>query len=97
MRPSAPGLDYRVANAGLSRRLREVREELFGVHGGPLLADELGLPYRTWSNYEMGVVVPAVVLLRFVELTGANPRWLLRGEGERYSVEDRPDTTASEN
>jgi hypothetical protein len=72
--------------ASLSRRLREVRQELFGEHGGPELARRLGLPARTWYNYETGVTVPAEVLLTFIDQTGANPVWLLSGDGPRYQV-----------
>lgn len=68
----------------LSRRLREIRQEIFGDHGGPELARRLALPARTWYNYETGVTVPAEVLLGFIEQTGANPIWLLTGEGSRY-------------
>jgi SOS-response transcriptional repressor LexA len=70
--------------ASLSRRLREVRQELFGEHGGPELARRLNLPARTWYNYETGVTVPAEVLLGFIEQTGVNPTWLLNGDGPRY-------------
>ena len=70
--------------ASLSRRLREIRQEIFGDHGGPELARRLALPARTWYNYETGVTVPAEVLLGFIEQTGANPIWLLTGEGPRY-------------
>jgi hypothetical protein len=70
--------------ASVSRRLREIREEIFGEHGGPELARRLNLPARTWYNYESGVTVPAEVLLDFIEQTGANPFWLLNGQGPRY-------------
>jgi len=70
--------------ASLSRRLREIRQELFGEHGGPELARRLSLPARTWYNYETGVTVPAEVLLGFIDQTGANPIWLLSGEGAKY-------------
>lgn len=70
--------------ASLSRRLREIRQELFGEHGGPELSRRLGLPARTWYNYETGVTVPAEVLLGFIEQTGVAPMWLLTGEGPRY-------------
>ncbi len=73
--------------ASISKRLREVRQELFGEHGGPELARRLDLPARTWYNYETGVTVPAEVLLSFIDQTGANPVWLLSGEGERYRRE----------
>jgi hypothetical protein len=70
--------------ASLSRRLREIRQDLFGEHGGPELARRLNLPARTWYNYETGVTVPAEVLLAFIDQTGANPVWLLSGEGTKY-------------
>jgi hypothetical protein len=73
--------------ASISRRLRDLRQELFGEHGGPELARRLNLPARTWYNYETGVTVPAEVLLSFIDQTGANPVWLLSGEGERYRRE----------
>jgi hypothetical protein len=69
----------------LSRRLREIRQELYGDHGGPELARRLNLPARTWYNYETGVTVPAEVLLAFIELTGACPVYLTTGEGPRFS------------
>ena len=77
--------------ASLSRRLREIRQEVFGEHGGPELARRLNLPARTWYNYETGVTVPAEVLLGFIDQTGANPAWLLTGEGTRFrhSNDDR--------
>jgi hypothetical protein len=75
----------RQANRTLSGRVREIRLERFGDHGGPMLADALGLPFRTWMNYEAGVTIPAPVILRFIEVTGASPEWLLKGEGEKYS------------
>lgn len=68
----------------ISTRLREVRQELFGEHGGPELARRLGLPARTWYNYETGVTVPAEVLLSFIDQTGTNPVWLLSGGGPKY-------------
>jgi hypothetical protein len=68
----------------LSRRVREIRRELFGENGVPLLAEKLQLPTRTWLNYESGCTIPADVILRFIDLTDAHPRWLLKGEGARY-------------
>lgn len=65
----------------LARRVREVRVDLYGIHGGPLLAEALQLPFRTWHNYESGCTIPALTILRFMEVTGANPHWLLTGEG----------------
>jgi hypothetical protein len=68
----------------ISSRLREIRQEMFGEHGGPELARRLNIPARTWYNYETGVTVPAEVLLGFIDQTGTNPVWLLSGEGPKY-------------
>jgi hypothetical protein len=74
-----PGLI--IPSGVLAGRVREIRRQLFGEQGGPLLAEALGLPERTWRNYEAGVTIPAPVILRFIELCGASPHWLLTGEG----------------
>ncbi|MDB5352484.1 MAG: hypothetical protein JWN86_3731 [Planctomycetota bacterium] len=71
--------------AQISGRLRAIRQELFGEHGGPELARRLNLPARTWYNYETGVTVPAEVLLSFIDQTGTNPVWLLSGEGAKFT------------
>src|SRR5919112_978542 len=67
--------------ASLSERLRAIRAELFGERGGPELARRLGIPIRTWYNYEAGVTVPAEVMLRVIQLTSLEPTWLLSGKG----------------
>jgi hypothetical protein len=71
--------------AGLARRVREIREDLYGPHGARPLADALEIPAKTWANYERGVIIPAQVILTFIEITGADPHWLLTGQGERYT------------
>jgi hypothetical protein len=68
----------------LAERLRSIRIELFGERGGPELARHLEIPNRTWYNYEIGVTVPAEILLRFLEVTAVEPHWLLHGEGPKY-------------
>ena len=68
----------------LGERLCQVRLAWHGEHGGPTLARALGIPARTWANYEAGVVMPGQLLLAFLVLTDVEPRWLLRGEGEKY-------------
>jgi hypothetical protein len=78
-----------VGQATLAQRLREVREEMFGEDGVPLLAEALHLPARTWTNYEAGANIPARVLLRLSEVSGASPLWLLTGDGEPYPERDR--------
>jgi hypothetical protein len=66
----------------LACRIRERRKDLYGQHGLPALAEALNLPARTWLNYEQGVTMPADALLRFLEVTGTDPNWLLTGEGD---------------
>jgi hypothetical protein len=73
-------------NAVIAERVREIREELYGESGIEILARGLRLPPQTWINYERGVVMPANVVLEFLELTGADAHWLLTGEGERLTV-----------
>lgn len=68
----------------LAERLTSLRSELYGDRGGPELARQLGLPVRTWYNYESGVTVPAEVILRIIELTAVEPLWLLHGKGVKY-------------
>jgi hypothetical protein len=68
----------------LSERLRELRSEQFGERGGPELARRLGLPVRTWYNYEAGVTIPAEVVLRIIEMTAVEPMWLLHGRGPKF-------------
>jgi hypothetical protein len=83
------------ATQGLAERVREIRVERFGEGGGPLLAETLGLPERTWHNYESGVTIPALVMLRFIEATGADPRWLLTGQGKNRSTAIAPEPRVS--
>src|SRR5438270_12602737 len=68
----------------LAERLRSIRIELYGERGGLECARQLEIPNRTWYNYEIGVTVPAEILLRFLEVTSVEPHWLLSGEGSKY-------------
>ncbi len=74
----------------LAHRVKEIRQELYGENGGPLLAEALHVTFRCWLEYEEGVSIPGEVMLRFLELTNVNPRWLLAGQGPQYR--DRHDT-----
>ena len=65
------------AKLALAERLATLRLELFGERGGPEMARRLGIPVRTWYNYEGGVTVPAEVVLKIIELTSVEPVWLL--------------------
>jgi hypothetical protein len=69
---------------GLEERLRVIREDFYGVHGAQFIADALDVPRDTWMNYEQGVTIPGIVVLKLIDATGANPRWLLTGKGEKY-------------
>lgn len=84
MPPTAPGSDWLMLKTGLARRVREVREEMYGEYGGPMLADAVGVSFRTWLQYESGSTIPAHVILLFIEETRAHPHWLLTGEGQKY-------------
>jgi hypothetical protein len=65
-------------------RIRQVRMEQFGEHGILALSEAMKIPARTWENVEGGVQVPYPILLQFLEVTGADPHWILTGEGDRY-------------
>ncbi len=67
----------------LAERLAALRLDLYGERGGPEMARRLGIPVRTWYNYEGGVTVPAEVILKIIELTSVEPAFLLHGEGPR--------------
>lgn len=73
-------------NLTLARRVRQIRLERFGPNGIPTLAEALGIPEQTWSNYESGVALPGPIVLTLIEHTGVNPHWLLTGKGERYTA-----------
>lgn len=79
----------RQTKVDLARRLRLVREELYGEYGGPLMAVFLGISHLSWAEYESGEVIPGPVLLKVIEQTRVSPRWLLTGDGPRYSIPER--------
>ena len=91
MEPAPPSPDWRTIRYDLGLRLREIRLELYGEHGGPILAKELGVTYRAWHSYEVGGAIPAHLILRFLEVTLANPHWLITGEGAKYRPRDGDD------
>lgn len=72
------------ARQEIAARVRAVRERIFGERGGPELARKIGLPTRTWYNYEAGVAIPLDIGLRFLLVTGVRPHWLLTGEGSIF-------------
>jgi hypothetical protein len=44
-----------------ARRMIAVRLEMYGQHGGPLLAEALEISPRTWAHYESGVTIPGLI------------------------------------
>jgi hypothetical protein len=75
---------------GFMSRLSHARREFYGEDGIPQLALTLGIPPRTWVNFESGVVIPDTIILGFLCLTGVSPQWLLTGEGEFYAAPAKP-------
>jgi hypothetical protein len=64
----------------LARRVREIRQSVFGDHGLENLAAALDIPVKTWLNYERGVTMPAHVLLQFLQVTNTDAQSLLADE-----------------
>jgi len=77
-----------IGRGQLTGRLGEIRRDLSGEDGLEEFARGLGLPARTWQNYELGVAVPGDTILKFIVTHGVDPRWLLSGEGEKYDRRD---------
>lgn len=80
--------DWLALKNELADRVREIRREIFGEYGGPVLAEALRISFRSWRGYEQGTTIPAQVILQFIELTNAHPHWLLTGEGEKFLPPD---------
>jgi len=83
-----PERDWQAIKADVAARLREIRVALYGEHGGPLLAQALGIPFGKLHQYESGHTIPAHTILRFIEVTNAHPHWLFTGDGERFLNRD---------
>ncbi|RUL88872.1 hypothetical protein [Tautonia sociabilis] len=79
-----PRDDWMVIRSDLAGRIREIRLELYGENGGPLLASALDLPFHRWAEFESGMAMPGEIMLRFLMLTQADPHWLLTGEGPKF-------------
>jgi len=69
----------------LAERITTLRVEMFGSRGGPELARRLGIPTRTWYNYEGGITVPGEIILKIIEATSVEPMWLLHGKGPKFA------------
>jgi|GEM_PF-2793638 len=69
----------------LGNRIRTIRAEVFGNQPLEDVAECMGVGLNDWMIYEaVGEGIPAQTLLRFIERTGANPLWLLTGEGTKF-------------
>ncbi len=68
----------------VGQRIHEIRTELYGEYGIEALTQALGIPTQTWLNYERGVTMPGGMMLRFLDITGTSPHWLLTGEGDPF-------------
>ena len=69
----------------IARRLVEIRREKYGDAEMPILAATLRVPVQTWLNDEAGVKLPGETLLRFIDVSGVDPHWLLTGAGAKYT------------
>ena len=67
-----------------------MRVALYGEHGGPLLAEALGIPFVLCTATRPAATIPAHSILRFIELTGVDPHWLLTGRGTNSSMATDP-------
>lgn len=73
----------------LGGRIRQIRVERFGPNGLVELEQLSGISERTWMNYESGVTIPGLTLLKFIDLTAVAPLWLLYGNGPMYRDDRR--------
>ena len=68
-------------------RLRELRSKL--GYSQYKLANMLGLPQTTYSNYESGKAnIPDDIKLKLLELFAVNSNWLISGKGEMFLKDD---------
>jgi hypothetical protein len=67
------------AKQALATRLKALRLEIDGEHGGPEMARRLGVPARTWYDCETGESIPGEILVLLIERTEVCPAWLLTG------------------
>ena len=71
----------------LPARLAELRRDLYGEHGGPLLAMMIGISFGEWFGYEQGKPVPAGIMARLSRVTGVELGWLRTGLGEGQEID----------
>lgn len=90
-------IDAETPKFSLGERLRLIRVELFGENGIDELARLLNIESSAWQSYETRPErMPALVMLWFISVTGADPTWLLHGRGRRYRCNGRLEQAASD-
>ena len=67
----------------LAPRLREVRLAMYGENRASSWRRTSGSSPGPGSITNPAWTIPGLVILRFIDVTGVVPRWLLTGEGER--------------
>ena len=79
--------DYSTLTSEFTRRIRHIVDEKF--HGvWTHLAKKAGIPSGTFARYMKGEGIPKLEqFARIVEVTQAEPRWLLMGEGPIFRNE----------
>jgi SOS-response transcriptional repressor LexA/transcriptional regulator with XRE-family HTH domain len=84
--------------SGLSERLTQLRQGVFGARGRAAFARALGVSPSTYNYYEKGRQPPADLLARAAEVTGADMKWLLTGNGAPFpeTAEGSGDTRLSQ-
>ena len=66
-------------------RIRWLREKHFPGHGGKTqFARGLGIRLTSYVRYEQDVVPGSDIVVKMMDLTRVNPRWLINGSGPRY-------------
>ena len=70
--------------SGVSERLAELRQRIFGSRGRAAFARAIGVSPSTYNYYEKGRPPPADLLARAAEVTGADLTWLLTGRGTPF-------------
>ena len=80
--------NWQSVKSALAARVRQVREELYGRAWRADPGRSTANPVPHVAEYESGGTIPAMVILRFIEVTEAHPHWLLTGEGRRYLTDE---------
>lgn len=77
----------------ISGRLVWVRRRVFGERGRATLSRAIGVSPSTYNYYEKGRQMPADLLAKVAQVTGADLRWLLTGDGSPFPT---PPSTAAD-